>query len=88
MSRPGNEERERRNPDMIELLGGVAAAIAIVGVYLNNRKMIVCFYLWILSNGLSAVIHWHDARWSLCGRDLIFIVLAFHGIWRWRKKTG
>lgn len=71
---------------MIELLGIVATVVAVIGVWLNNHKMIACFYLWILSNSLSGLIHWHDGRWSLCGRDAIFILLAIHGIWQWGKK--
>ncbi len=73
---------------MIELLGSFATVLAIIGVLLNNRKMIGCFYLWILSNGLCGLIHYHAALWSLCVRDVIFVALAIEGIWRWRKKKG
>mgnify|MGYP001581333398 FL=1 len=70
---------------MIELLGAVATVLAIVGVILNNRKMTVCFYLWIVSNLLSALIHYDAKVWSLCVRDAIFIFLAIEGIWKWRR---
>jgi nicotinamide riboside transporter PnuC len=70
---------------MIELIGTIATVLAICGVWLNNRKLIACFYLWFISNGLSAIIHWHTGTWSLMARDVIFIVLAVEGIRLWAK---
>ena len=73
---------------MIELLGTIATVIAIAGVVLNNRKMIACFYLWLVSNAISAYIHWDTGVMSLVLRDLVFLVLAFEGIVRWRKHEA
>jgi nicotinamide riboside transporter PnuC len=70
---------------MIELIGTIATVLAICGVWLNNRKLIACFYLWFISNGLSAIIHWRTGTWSLMARDVIFIVLAVEGIRLWAK---
>lgn len=71
---------------MIELLGTIATVLAVSGVLLNNRHKIDCFKLWIVSNMLSAIIHWHTATWSLMIRDMIFVALAVEGIVLWRKK--
>lgn len=70
----------------IEAIGTIATAFAVAGVILNNRKMIGCFYLWLISNSISAGIHATAGIWSLCLRDLIFIALAAEGLARWRKK--
>lgn len=71
---------------MIEIFGTIATALAIFGVLLNNRKLIVCFYLWLVSNLITAGIHFDAGIYSLLVRDLIFFGLAIEGIYRWRKK--
>ncbi len=82
-------ETERRGADMnIELFGTIATILAVAGVILNNRKMIGCFYLWIVSNFLSGLIHYDARVWSLCIRDGIFIILAIEGIWQWGKRKA
>jgi len=70
---------------MIEFIGGIAGVLAVIGVLLNNRKMIACFYLWIVSNFLALLIHWDAGIVSLCLRDVAFILLSLEGIWRWRN---
>ena len=69
---------------MIEIIGLMTMVIAVIGVILNNRKCRWCFVLWMVSNSLSAVIHLNTGPWTLVMRDLIFLVLAFDGYWRWR----
>jgi nicotinamide riboside transporter PnuC len=73
---------------MIETLGIISTTLAITGVILNNRKMIACFYVWLLSNAITAGIHLNAGIWSLAVRDLIFFLLAIEGIYRWSKKQG
>ncbi len=68
-----------------EVLGALATCLAVFGVLLNNRKMIGCFYVWLGSNSLTAVIHFNAGMIALGSRDLIFIILAIEGIWRWKK---
>ena len=67
-----------------EGLGAIAAILAVLGVVLNNRRMICCFYLWIVSNFLSGLIHYDAGLWAMLARDVIFIGLALEGIWKWR----
>lgn len=71
---------------MIELFGAIATVLAVAGVLLNNRRRINCFYLWLISNAICAVLHACTGLWSLCIRDVIFFVLAIEGIYRWRTK--
>jgi len=70
---------------MIELMGTVACLLAVVGVVCNNRRLIACFPLWMVSNGLMAAIHAEASIWSLVIRDIVFFVLAIDGWRRWRK---
>lgn len=71
---------------MIELIGTIATVLAVTGVVLNNRRLRVCFAVWLVSNALSLLIHVDAALWSLVVRDAIFLVLAVDGWIRWGKK--
>lgn len=73
---------------IIQLLGLVGSAFAIAGVVLNNRMRIECFYLWLVSNSICAVLHGYTGLWSLVVRDVVFLVLAVHGWWQWSKSVN
>lgn len=70
---------------MLEFIGIVTTVIAVVGVLFNHNYNKCCFSLWLVSNSLSAFIHLCDQRYSLVLRDLIFFVLAVHGLYKWSK---
>ena len=70
---------------MIELLGTLAMLIAISGVCLNNRKIIWCFPLWLVSNTLTLYVHLDAGIVSLVLRDAVFLGLAVHGWRHWAK---
>ena len=67
-----------------EALGAIATVFAVTGVILNNRRLISCFYFWIASNFLCALIHWDAGLWTMLARDVIFAALALEGLWKWR----
>jgi len=71
-----------------EILGTIAMILAITGVVLNNHKLISCFYLFLVSNSICFYLHANVQIWSMCVRDAVFIMLAFHGIYKWRKTKG
>ena len=69
-----------------ELFGTISTLLAITGVILNNRKIALCFKLWLLSNSISLVIHFYAGIYSLAIRDFVFLLLAIEGIYRWSEK--
>lgn len=71
---------------MLEIIGLISTALAVTGVILNNRRLISCFYLWLFSNAICAYLHYHTELYSLLLRDLIFLALAFEGLYRWSLK--
>ena len=70
---------------MIELFGTISMVLAVTGVVLNNRKMIICFWFWMISNAMSGWIHFDSGVYSLMVRDAVFFVLAIEGLIRWGK---
>jgi len=73
---------------MAEVLGAIAAVLAVVGVLLNNRMNRICFAIWMVSNAICAILHASAGMWSLYWRDVIFYVLAIEGFYRWKFKRG
>lgn len=71
---------------MTEIFGIFATVLAVLGVVFNNRKLIACFYFWLLSNAITAGIHYNAGIYSLLVRDAIFFVLAAEEIYQWRRK--
>jgi len=69
-----------------EIIGIIATIFAVIGVITNNRRLRICFLLWLLSNALSGIIHVHAGIWSLLIRDIIFFVLAIEGWFKWGHK--
>ena len=70
-----------------EIFGFMVMVLAVFGVVLNNRMNIACFYVWMVSNAISAALHYDSGMMSMCARDVIFMVLAVDGVIRWRKKA-
>ena len=67
-----------------EIVGTIATVLAVTGVLLNNRRMIACFYIWIVSNSITAALHYNVELYSLLVRDVVFLALAFEGLYKWR----
>jgi len=72
---------------LIEIFGTIAMLLAVGGVLLNNRKMIACFPIWMVSSAISLGIHAATGVVMLAVRDGAFIVLAIEGWRRWKKKV-
>ncbi len=73
---------------MIETTGWLATGIALVGVWLNNRRRRACFALWLVSNTMTFTIHAWAGLWSLAARDGAFFVLAVHGWLLWSGRIN
>jgi len=67
--------------NFIDIAGWTATAVALTGVWMNNRRRRACFVLWMVSNALMLGIHALSGLWPLAARDGAFFLLAIHG-WR------
>ena len=72
---------------LLETVGWSATFVALVGVYLNNRRRRACFVVWLISNAMTLGIHVAIGMWSLAARDVSFFVLAIHGWMLWGRNA-
>jgi len=70
---------------VLEVLGMIAMVLAVIGVLLNNRKNRNCFYVWFISNIILIYVHLNVDLYSLVVRDIVFLLLAVEGWYKWRK---
>lgn len=71
---------------MYDLGQFVITTVAVTGVILNNHRLRLCFVLWIFSNAATSLYHLEAGQWGLLARDLIFLILALHGWYKWGKS--
>ena len=73
------------------ILGLISLCFALAGSILNNRKMIICFPVWMVSNVIYFGMHSYieitvGGGWSLALKDAVFFCICIEGFLRWRKK--
>lgn len=68
------------------ILQFLVSAAAIYGVILNNHRIRFCFLIWIFTNAAAGIFHVQSAQYGLLFRDLVFLILAVHGWFLWKKK--
>ena len=64
----------------------IVLILAIIGVVLNNRMIILCFPIWMISNVLAGYVHAAGGMYGMLTRDAAFFVLCIHGWASWYRK--
>lgn len=72
--------------DLASVIGWTATAVALLGVWMNNRRRRACFVFWLISNAMTFGIHTCAGMWSMVARDGAFFVMAVHGWLLWRNR--
>ncbi|MDD4888421.1 MAG: nicotinamide mononucleotide transporter [Phycisphaerae bacterium] len=73
----------------LEALSLAGTILAIAGVSLNNRKIRLCFILFMASNVAAMIVHLAAGLLVFAIlRDWMFLILAVEGWFLWRKRGG
>lgn len=59
---------------------------AIIGVYLNTKKDIRCFFIWMVTNGAFALETFILGAYNMTFLFSIYFILAIVGIREWKKE--
>ena len=64
----------------------ILTIISLLGNYLNCKKIIICFYVWILCNIGWCVIDIKEKSYSRALLDVVQIGFSIYGIKKWEDK--
>lgn len=64
----------------------ILTILALLGVVLNIKKNILCFYIWLVTNASWAVIDFYKGIPAQGVLFSIYTLLAVYGIYEWKKK--
>jgi hypothetical protein len=71
---------------MINIINWVLAIVSLIATWLNVKKLILCFYIWLVTNFVYVVLDIFIYK-NVPRALLTFIqfILCFEGIREWRK---
>ncbi len=71
--------------DLIKNLMWIPMAIAVLGTYLNARKNIICFPIWIISNIALIIMNFAIEVYAMVGLFTVYTVISIYGWLNWLK---
>ena len=66
-------------------LDWIGVVLNVWGVYLNAKKNIWCWFLWIIGNGVWIVYWWPKREWAVITITVIYLGMNFYGYREWKK---
>lgn len=61
---------------------------ALLGVWLNVRKHVACFYIWAVTNAVWTYADWMHGLHAQAALQAAYFALSIWGIVRWRKEMS
>ena len=66
---------------------GILTLFALLGVVLNIKKKVACFYIWFFTNVSWCIVDFYKGIPMQSALFAIYAVLALYGIYEWREKN-
>ncbi len=66
----------------------VTALAALIGVWLNIRKHVACFWIWAVTNATWAVVDYLHGIHAQAALQLVYFGLAIYGIVSWSRESS
>lgn len=70
----------------MEYIAWLATIVAMIGVMLNAQGKVLCFYLWIGSNGFFVVANMLSDQYAQAALFAFNLAMAIYGIRCWKRK--
>lgn len=71
---------------MFTLLTTALTILALIGVVLNIKKQVACFWIWLVTNISWAVVDFYKGIPLQGVLFSVYACLAVYGIWEWSKS--
>lgn len=74
---------------MTDVVYWTASVAALIGVVLNIRKNVACFWIWAVTNATWAVADFAHGLPQQAALQSVYFALSIYGIMKWSKgKSG
>lgn len=64
----------------------VTALAALVGVWLNIRRHVACFWIWAATNATWAVVDYLHGIYAQSALQAVYFCMSIYGITKWRHR--
>ena len=61
------------------------ASLSIMGTYMLAKKFLENWHVWIVADAAAIGLYFYKDLRFTAGLYIIYTILAFYGLWRWRK---
>jgi len=61
------------------------ASLSIIGTYILAKKILENWHVWIVADAAASGLYFYKDLHFTAGLYIIYTILAFYGLWRWRK---
>ncbi|MBC8346304.1 MAG: nicotinamide mononucleotide transporter [Candidatus Marinimicrobia bacterium] len=72
----------------IEWLGWVATALLLIGYYLNAKKHLYSWLVWLLGNSIMMIYAILIQSYSVAFLSIVLVFLNIFGFITWRKQSS
>jgi nicotinamide riboside transporter PnuC len=64
----------------------LAFFISVIGIFLNAKKKISCWYFWMGSSVLWALFCYKTKQYPMMLNQSVFLVMNVYGLVQWKKE--
>jgi len=68
------------------MLYWLTSIAALVGVWLNIKKHVSCFYIWAVTNVIWTYADFSHGIYSQATLQAVYFMLAIYGIHKWKNR--
>ena len=61
------------------------ASLSIVGTYMLAKKFLENWHVWIVADAAASALYLYKDKYLTAGLYIFYTILAFYGLWRWRR---
>lgn len=69
----------------MSVLAWITAIASLVGVWLNIRRHVACFWIWTGTNVIWTVIDLQAGIYAQATLQAVYVGLALYGLWSWSQ---
>lgn len=65
------------------MLYWLISILALIGVWLNIKKRVACFWIWSFTNAVWTYVDFKHGIYAQAALQAVYFLLAIYGIYKW-----